>query len=176
MDMCRRIRGGLRGLGWGLLGLFQALLTLLLLFYLLFKGLEWEHFRQVLPQRIEPAGLVLIDGISGLREGCGVAVWQLDKGSADGLRREGLAYLHGARQARGYSDDYYRYGAWQATPLPEALGTDGWLPLGCADPGTELEARILRAAQGSSGFYSKKSEGVLLVLPEQRLIVFGYNG
>lgn len=174
--MAERILNLMRAMGWGLLALVQALLTLLLVLYLLFKGFEREHFRQVLPVELEPAGLVLIDGISGLREGCGVVVWRLGEASASGLRREGLAYLRGARQARGHDDVYYRYGPWQATPLPAAQNAEGWLPLGCADAESALQARILRAAQEPGGYYSEKPEGVLLVLPAERLIVFGYDG
>lgn len=174
--MAERILKLMRVLGWGLLAMAQALLTLLLVFYLGFKGMEREHFRQVLPGRIEPAGLVLIDGISGFREGCGVAVWRLGEASAAGLRREGLAYLRDARQARGHDDAYHGYGPWQATPLPEAQNSEGWLPLGCADAEPALQERILRAAQAPGGYYSEKPEGVLLVLHGERLIVYGYDG
>ena len=52
----------------------------LLCLYLVFKLYERSHFIDVLPAAIEPAGVVLISGQSGFREGCGVAVFRLDVG------------------------------------------------------------------------------------------------
>lgn len=176
MAISDRGRRLLRGIARGLLYSLQTLLALLLVIYLLFKGFEREHFRQALPAQIEPAGLILIDGMSGFREGCGVAVWRLSEATAAGLRQQGLGYLQSARQARGYAEPYYRYGPWRATPLSEAQSMDGWLPLGCADAPAALQEQILRGAQGGQGYYSEKDEAVLLVLPAERLIVFAYNG
>lgn len=108
MAISDRGRRLLRGIARGLLYSLQTLLALLLVLYLLFKGFEREHFRQALPAQIEPAGLILIDGMSGFREGCGVAVWRLSEATAAGLRQQGLGYLQSARQARGYAEPYYR--------------------------------------------------------------------
>lgn len=175
MAISERGRRLLRGCVRALLYSLQTLLALQLVLYLLFKGFEREHFRQALPAQIEPAGLILVDGMSGFREGCGVAVWRLSEATADGLQ-QGLGYLQSARQARGYAEPYYRYGPWQATPLSAAQSMDGWLPLGCADAPEALQEQIMRGAQGVQGYYSEKREGVLLVLPMERLIVFAYNG
>lgn len=166
----------MRGCARTLLYSLQTLLALQLVLYLLFKGFEREHFLQALPAQIEPAGLILVDGMSGFREGCGVAVWRLSEATADGLQQQGLGYLQPARQARGYAEPYYRYGPWQATPLSAAQSMDGWLPLGCADAPEALQEQIMRGTQGVQGYYSEKREGVLLVLPMERLIVFAYNG
>ena len=176
MAISDRGRRVLRGIARALLYSLQTLLALLLVLYLLFKGFEREHFRQALPARIEPAGVILIDGMIGFREGCGVAVWRLSEATAAGLQ-QGLGYLLSARQARGYAEPYYRYGPWRATPLAAAQGMDGgWLSLGCADAPAALQEQILRGAQDVHGYYSEKDEAVLLVLPAERLIVFAYNG
>ena len=176
MAISDRGRRLLRGCARALLYSLQTLLALQLLLYLLFKGFEREHFRQALPAQIEPAGLILIDGMSDFREGCGVAVWRLSEATAASVQQHGFGYLQSAQQARGYAESYYRYGPWQATPLADSQSMDGWLPLGCADAPEALQEQILRGAQGMEGYYSEKREGVLLVLPRERLIVFAYNG
>lgn len=166
----------LKALGrWLYRGLLLCCWALLCL-YLTFKLFERAHFIDALPAAIEPAGVVLISGESGFREGCGVAVFRLSGDSRDALAANGLAALAGAQQARGYTDAYYSYAAWQGTPVPEAYSSEGWPPLSCAAASDELERRILLAMQRPGGFYTHKHEALLLVLPEEGLIVFGYFG
>ena len=151
---------------------FWALLCL----YLMFKLYERSHFIDVLPAAIEPAGAVLISGESGFREGCGVAVFRLSGEARDALKSLGLAALDEARQARGYADDYYHYEAWQSTPVLAGEISEGWPPLACAAADEDLERRILLAMQSPGSFYTSKDEALLLVLPAEGLIVFGYFG
>lgn len=159
--------------------LYRGLLLhcwLLLVLYLGVKFAERQFSIAALPAGIEPAGVVLISGESGLREGCGVAVFRMAPALRQRLARQGLAALEGASQGRGYADEsYYSYTAWQPTPV---LDTDSQVALGlsCADADDALTQRINRA-QGSPGaFYSRKDEGLLLVIPAEGLIVFGYFG
>jgi hypothetical protein len=153
----------------------------LLCLYLMFKLYERSHFIDVLPAAIEPIGVVLISGESGFREGCGVAVLRMAPELRARLRREGLAALQDAQQARGYPDEnYYRYQPWQPTPAP-GTGEDGvlapiFLGLQCADADDELTSRIGKASQEAGGYYSEKGEAALLLLPREGLIVFGYFG
>lgn len=149
---------------------------LLLALYLMFKQFERSHFIDVLPAAIEPAGVVLISGQTGFREGCGMAVFRLSGATRSALKSSGLAALGEARQGRAYSDYYHRYGDWQSTPVPEGDISDGWPQLSCADADEELERRILLAMQRPGAFYTRKSEALLLVLPAEGLIVFGYFG
>jgi hypothetical protein len=148
----------------------------LLCLYLVFKLSERSHFIDVLPAAIEPAGVVLISGQSGFREGCGVAVFRLSGETLDELNNSGLAALDEARQARGYADDYYHYEAWQSTPVLAGEISEGWPPLACADADEDLERRILLAMQSPGSFYTRKGDALLLVLPAEGLIVFGYFG
>lgn len=159
--------------------LYRGLLLhcwLLLVLYLGFKVGERQFSIAALPAAIEPAGVLLISGESGLREGCGVAVFRMAPALRQRLAAQGLAALDGARQARGYSDEaYYRYAAWRPTPVSES-DSQVAQGLSCADADQALTQRINRA-QGSPGaFYSTKDEGLLLVIPAEGLIVFGYFG
>ncbi|WP_043308109.1 hypothetical protein [Pseudomonas sp. ML96] len=153
---------------------------LLLLLYVGYKMLERNSAVDALPAQLEVDGVVLVGGESGIREGCGIAVLKMAPGLRGRLRREGLAVLQEARQARGYPDrDYYHYQPWQATPVPVDEGGDLspiWLGLQCADADDELSERISRASQEEGNYYSEKEEGALLLLPREGLIVFGYFG
>ncbi|WP_137974791.1 hypothetical protein [Pseudomonas sp. F(2018)] len=148
----------------------------LLCLYLMFKLFERSHFIDALPAAIEPGGVVLISGESGFREGCGVAVFRLSGETRDALNNSGLAALGEARQARGYADDYYHFEAWQSTPVLAGEISEGWPPLACADADEDLERRILLAMQSPGSFHARKHEALLLVLPAEGLIVFGYFG
>lgn len=159
--------------------LYRGLLLycwLLLVLYLGFKFAERQFSIAALPAGIEPASVVLISGESGFREGCGVAVFRLAPALRQRLAMQGLAALQGARQARGHADaPYYSYAAWQRTPVSEP-DSQVALGLSCAGADEALTQRINRA-QGSPGaFYSSKDEGLLLVIPQEGLIVFGYFG
>lgn len=148
----------------------------LLCLYMMFKLYERSHFIDVLPAAVEPAGVVLVGGESGFREGCGVAVFRLSGATRNTLKSSGLAALGEANQARGYADDYHRYEPWQSTPVLVGEISEGWPPLSCANADEELESRILLAMQSSGAFYTRKDEALLLVLPAEGLIVFGYFG
>jgi hypothetical protein len=148
----------------------------LLCLYLVFKLFERSHFIDVLPAAIEPAGVVLISGQSGFREGCGVAVFRLSGATRSALKNSGLVALSEANQARGHADDYHHYEPWQNTPVLAGEISEGWPPLSCADADEELERRILLAMQSHGSFYTRKDEALLLVLPAEGLIVFGYFG
>lgn len=159
--------------------LYRGLLLhcwLLLVLYLGFKFAERQHSIAALPASIEPAGVVLISGESGLREGCGVAVWRMSAAMRQRLANHGLTALAEARQARGHTDEpYYRYAPWQPTPVEEKISAME-LGLQCADSDKALTRRIHRAMHGPDAFYSHKDEGLLLVIPAEGLIVFGYFG
>ncbi len=159
--------------------LYRGLLLhcwLLLVLYLGFKFAERQYAIAVLPAQIETDGVVLISGESGLREGCGVAVLRMSATLRQRLTSHGLGALEQARQARGHADEaYYSYAAWQPTPVLDSA-SEVSLGLGCADADEALMLRINRA-QGSPGaFYSRKDEGLLLVIPAEGLIVLGYFG
>lgn len=167
------LRAAYRGLVYAL----QLLIGLLLCLYLAYKLCERQHMIAALPAQLEPASVLLIGGESGLREGCGAAVFRLSKATRRALQQDATGLLAQARQARGYDEQYYSYGPWQATPVPDRYFSEGgWLALSCAEPDHRLSRRIQLAMQRPGAFYSSKAEGLLLVLPAEGLLVFGYDG
>ena len=171
------VKRGLQALYRGTLYGMQLLICLLLVLYLAYKLFERQHMLDVLPAQLEPSSLVLLGGESGLREGCGVTVWRMSAQTSRALQQDALRFLAAARQARGYSDAYHSFEPWRPSPLPDEFGSDGgWLPLSCASPSERLERVINLAMQSPGSFYSSKPEGVLLLIPAEGLIVFGYNG
>ena len=155
-------------------------LWLLLLLYVSYKLFERRDAIAALPAQLEVDGVVMIGGESGFREGCGVVVLRMSSDMRVRLRREGLVMLQEARQARGYPDrHHYRYQPWQATPI-EVLEADSGSPimlgLDCADADDDLTSRIGRASREEGGYYSERNEGILLLLPREGLIVYGYFG
>lgn len=168
---------GLKALYRGTVYGLQLLIWLLLGLYLAYKLFERQHMVDVLPASLEPTSVLLIDGESGVREGCGVAVWRMSAHTRLALHQDALGFLAQARQARGYSEPYYRFEPWQPSPVPDELNSDGgWLSLACASPSERLEQLINVAMQSPGSFYSIKPEGILLLIPAQGLIVFGYYG
>jgi hypothetical protein len=105
-----------------------------------------------------------------------VAVFRLSGATHSALKDSGLAALGEANQARGHADDYHHYEAWQGTPVLAGEISEGWPPLSCAAADEDLERRILLAMQSPGSFYTRKDEALLLVLPDEGLIVFGYFG
>ncbi|MET1077108.1 MAG: hypothetical protein ABWY06_03705 [Pseudomonas sp.] len=150
---------------------------LLLLGYLALKFYQRNHFIDLLPTAIEPASVRVISGESGLSEGCGVAIFRLSAAARARLLRGGWPTLATARQARGYADPLNAYAAWQHSPVPDRLiGSEGWMAFACADVDQALERRIHAALRRPGAFYSTTHDAMLLVIPTQGLIVYGYSG
>lgn len=150
---------------------------LLLCLYLSYKVAERQFTIDALPVGIEPSSVVLLSGESGGREGCGAAVFRLSGYTCKRLLQEGAAFLESARQARGYGSSYYSYEPWQETPVPDGFTSEGgWPLLWCAGIDARLAIRIHTAMQAPGAFYSIKPEGLLLLIPDEGLIVSGYDG
>jgi hypothetical protein len=122
-------------------------------------------------------------GLLGLltlsREACGAVVFDLTPQTIADIRRQGLSFFAGARQARGHpSEPYYHYDAWQQTPAPTQWFGDGVVAgsLGCAHIDRELMHRIVTASRAVGGFYTTTPEAQLIVLPTEGIAVLTYDG
>lgn len=152
-------------------------LWLLLGLYLAFKMAERSSMIAALPLEVEINGVEWIAGQSGFREGCGAAVFRLSTAMRQRLQDQGIQALGDALQGRGHGDDhYYQYAAWLPTPGDDLVGGEGWMALSCADLPKALNKRIYQGLGSPGGYITTKDEAVLLVLPSEGLVVFGYNG
>ncbi len=144
----------------------------------------WETtwYEGLIPAEIEINGTVLIDGQSGFREGCGVAIFKLTDPMVARIRSSGLTVLTEAHEARSQpGDQYFRFGAWKETPYFFAGDgltlADRWLNgMGCASLSQELRQNIAQAMNMRGSFYSTSSESGLLVIPQLGLVVLAYDG
>lgn len=149
--------------------------SLMLGLYLSYKVVERQWMIRSLPAAIEPRGVVLLADDGGFRESCGAAVFRLSGDTAQQVQAHGLQYLDQARQARRNNDRYGHFEQWQQTPLDIDVD-EGLIGLSCAEPDKDLQRRIYQAAGRPGSFYAKKDDGLLLVLPSEGLIMFGYSG
>lgn len=61
-----------------------------------FRVWETSWYKGLIPAALEVDGTVLIDGQSGIREGCGVAIFKLTDPALARIRSSGLAAVAGA--------------------------------------------------------------------------------
>ncbi|ASP37806.1 hypothetical protein CHH28_03560 [Bacterioplanes sanyensis] len=137
-----------------------------------------QYWRDVIPQEFGlGATLHSNSDLQGIRESCGVHVFQLDDVTLNKVLSGGLGFVNTAQQARGYGDYYYRYGEWQPTPRQDWKRAENWsYELMCASMPAELQGIILDAGKQSGSYYSHGQEKVLMVLPKHKMIVFIHNG
>jgi hypothetical protein len=143
-------------------------------------------FDRVLPDKLQITDIIaegndasLLDVVGFRREFCGVVVFSLTPDTIERMRKEGLTFFADAIQARGFPhQSYYRYEAWKTTPVPQDWFGDGAIAgsLHCANLEPELRNQIQDGSLRLGGFYTTKDEGQLIVLPEERIAIFTYDG
>lgn len=161
--------------------LFKALnllaivfLWLLLCGFLVDKMKEPAQRLKALPAALETDGVEWIDGDGGFFESCGVAVFRLSLATQQRLHDKRLSALATALHARGYRD--YQYQPWQTTPGRLPVDSEGWSALSCGNLPKALEKRIDQGLDRPGGYLTSKDHAVLLVLPSEGLVIYGYGG
>lgn len=135
-----------------------------------YRSFEARWYVQAIPAEIEVGQAVAIDGEWGIREGCGVAIFRLTEAARERIQLHGLEALSGARKGRG-RPEYNAYEAWVATPVPRQLRG-----IACARLPDALTGRIHRALSTPGNYITHGYEFDLLIIPQQRLVVYGYMG
>ncbi|UJB17331.1 MULTISPECIES: hypothetical protein [Lysobacter] len=141
----------------------------------------WEAWWMagVIPEPIGISYPTFIEGESDLREGCGVAIFRLDRASADAITKQGLRYFDNARYSRKSHDHYHTFEPWRPTPHAPDLNDDqSLLSLGlyCAHADMALSEELEQAVREPGNFYTNGPEKVLVIFPKKRLIVLAYFG
>ncbi|MEH6420092.1 hypothetical protein [Pseudomonas sp. CGJS7] len=130
----------------------------------------------------EPLGIshpILIEGESGFREGCGVAIFRMDRSTARAIEQQGLRFFDDVRHSRGFDDPYHTFEPWRPTPNPsDVIDDQSLLSLGltCADADKTLTDELETAVREPGNFFANGPEKVLVVFPKKRLIVLAYFG
>lgn len=158
-----------------------ALVTGSVYAYVAFRSSERSWYEGLLPRGLNVEAMVALGTQGGFREGCGAVVFKLDSATTGAVRRDGLAALSIARQARAESDPYFSYDEWNQTPYVETGDgltlKDRWLNgLSCAALDPNLAKIISRALDSEGSFYSRGRESGLVVLPTEGLIVLSFEG
>lgn len=158
-----------------------AVLVFILFLYASFKKWESDHYRQQMPAEIGLAEAILIDGESGFREGCGVAVFELAPWMKEQLRAHGLAALTNSQQRQIQGANTSAASDWKETPYVETgdgLGLeDRWtVGLSCVQQNSDIVRRINDALRQPGSFVKKQYEAGVIVIPSSGLAALVYFG
>lgn len=141
----------------------------------------WEN--DVLPKVLGPAKLIASEQESGFREGCSYAIFRLPDDVAQKIRDQGLAFL-GDDIHPTWDDPRNPYSSWQKTPVPGlspsgnpniyAINAGG----GCKNSPAvyTIDVQKIATLPGSYYLLTRNKEGMVLVIPDQRLAVYLYFG
>lgn len=150
-----------------------ALLVLLLVPMKGCSYMQVEQYRQAIPDLFEPVKIVHHDDVSGFREGCGFAIFQLSDDNVRRIRSHGLAYLETARVGRG-GKPYHEYKPWGTTP--PSGNEQLFRGASCVDKPPELLKQARRAAEKDGAFFTTGHEQDLVIVPTLGILVYSYNG
>lgn len=141
---------------------------------------EIAWYRGMVPASLGVERALAIDVENRITEGCGVAVFQLSRGTVSRLTLNGLAELGLARQARDHHDGRHTYSQWRKTPFVE---TGSWVDdrwtyaTNCA---THMDRQLIdsigTALHSPGSYYASIHEAGLLVVPSLGLVVFLLHG
>ena len=138
---------------------------------------EYFWYSSLIPAKIGITYAVNISGQSGLREGCGAAIFGITNATTDAISRQGINFFNDAIYSRRSKDFRYTYKPWKETPVPKTWTSEGtWPGLGCSSVSGSLLRQILLAAAKKGSYYSTKDEAWIVVIPSLKLVVFSYFG
>jgi len=148
---------------------------------LAFRSSERSWYEGLLPLGVKVESILALDTVSGIREGCGAVIFELDPEAVRSFRRDGLSALADARQARDHSEPYFSFEEWSETPYRESgNGTtlkDRWLGgLDCAALNPDLAKTIDEALRSKGSFFSRSEESGLIILPAAGIVVLSFDG
>lgn len=155
----------------------KIIVSIIITVYVAWSVFNYYWYSGFIPAKIEITYAIHIGGESGLREGCGAAIFRLSDATADAISRKSLDFFNDAIYSRKSKDRYYTYSSWKETPVPNSWTSEGtWPGLGCSGASRSLLSQILPAASKKGSYYSSKHEAEILVIPSFKLVVFSYFG
>lgn len=145
--------------------------------YVLWSAFQYHWYSGIIPAKIDVTYVIHIGGETGFREGCGAAIFRLSNATKDAISREGLDFFNDVIYSRKSKERYYTYSSWKETPVPDSWTSEvSWPGLVCSGASSSVLSKILVAASKKGSYYSTIDEGKILVLPNDKLVVFTYYG
>ncbi|UTA54501.1 hypothetical protein L3D22_01120 [Lysobacter soli] len=161
-------------------GIVCALLCVPLFVWGAWRLYEYRWYSVIIPEPLGISYSIEIGGESGLREGCGAAIFRMDEATARKIIEQGPRYLARAMVSRGHHDSYHTFFGWKKTPFVSGNAhgeSTGLSPgLDCASIDRALQWKITDALRAPGAYYTHGPEMFLLVDPAARLIVLTYFG
>lgn len=152
---------------------FKITIEIVLLVGATFIYLPGYYALSYLPSKLGNARVLASCKIVGLREGVAFYVFELEEIVSNRISETGISYLQGDTKLRGFNNEDNPYSEWRRTPVPSDNYAEGALT--CSkEIKPELSEQIRRGMNNASGYYviSENREGVILVLPNERLAAF----
>lgn len=147
--------------------------------YGLWCVIEFNWFVGIVPANLKVSYPMHISGESGFREGCGIAVFRIERETAKRIETDGVRFLNTGLQSRNHLDTYHTFETWRPTPDPDFVGDDKTMlsyGLACSSASSDLWRLLEEAARESGSYYARGPEKVLLVMPKERIVVLAYFG
>ena len=157
--------------------IIKLIFLLIITLHVAWSIFQYHWYSGLIPAKIGIARAINISGQSGLREGCGAAIFRLTNATADDISRKGSDFFNDAIYSRKSKDPYYTYKPWKETPVPKSWTSEGtWPGLSCSSVSSPLLSQIRRAALKKGSYSSTKHEAWIVVIPSLKLVVFSYFG
>lgn len=146
-----------------------------------YKWSELNWYRSLIPVEVEIGDALLIEGESGLREGCGAAVFALTPGMLQRIKAYGLGAFGGPPGREQGAGDAHASRAWAETPYAETgdgmSQEDTWqVGLSCVETDPELARTIMQALRRPGSFVKKRHEAAVVVVPAAGIAALVYFG
>ena len=156
-------------------------LAIIVVLYAMYVSWRNDWYRQKMPPEVGIGDVVLIDGKSGFREGCGVAIFELTPAASAQLQAAGIRALNAGDARSPYRPSKDKNSIWHETPYVETGDgltlEDRWaVGLSCAKLSHELSATITRAMAQPGSFYTKLYEAAVLVIPAAGIAALVFYG
>jgi hypothetical protein len=168
---------GIRRLFFGCFGCLGVIILLIVAPIIIREVNTWGHTTPHLPDKIEISRQYIAqDSIGGFLEGCVFEAYELKPQTTLAIEQYGLQFFKDMPQP---SDAASKFGTWHRTPVPEkpyafALGALN----GCQNDNSVRDTIGYVTVSEPNNYYSLSSnrEGIIVVYPKRRLVVFAYFG
>jgi hypothetical protein len=146
--------------------------------------LAWGHarqdfYRRQIPAEVDVADVVDIDGETGVRGGCGAAIFELAAPAKIRLGRLGIRALTKSTVARTDTVDPFAHAVWRETPYLEGAAPlpleNFWaVGLGCTNISANLKHTIDHALRRPGAYFTLLKGRGVLVMPSAGLVAYVY--